>query len=114
MNGGLSVSDVTGVLRLETTNGGIHLEAVGGDVVAETTNGGMNVLLDGDRWEGKGLEAITTNGGVRVRVPEGYSARLETGTTNGGIDIDFPVVVQGRIGRRVTPISDGAARPFGS
>jgi len=102
MNGGISVVDVSGVLRLETMNGGIHLEAVSGDVVAETTNGGMNVLLDGDRWQGKGLDAVTTNGGVRVRIPDGYSAHLETGTVNGGIDIDFPVTVQGRIGRRVT------------
>jgi len=102
MNGGLSVVDVSGVLRLETMNGGIHLEAVSGDVVAETTNGGMHVLLDGDRWQGKGLDAVTTNGGVTVRIPDGYSAHLETGTVNGGIDIDFPVTVQGRIGRRVT------------
>jgi hypothetical protein len=102
MNGGISVVDVSGVLRLETMNGGIHLESVGGDVVAETTNGGMNVLLDGDRWQGKGLDAVTTNGGVTVRIPDGYSAHLETGTVNGGIDIDFPVTVQGRIGRRIT------------
>jgi len=102
MNGGISVVDVSGVLRLTTMNGGIHLEAVGGDVVAETTNGGMRVLLDGDRWQGRGLDAVTTNGGVTVRIPEGYSAHLETGTVNGGIDIDFPVTVQGRIGRRVT------------
>jgi putative adhesin len=102
MNGGLSIVDVSGVLRLETTNGGIHLEAVSGDVVAETTNGGMKVLLDGDRWQGKGLDAVTTNGGVSVHIPDGYSAHLETGTVNGAIDIDFPVTVQGRIGRRIT------------
>ena len=35
-------------------------------------------------------------------VPEGYSARLETGTTNGGMTVDFPVTVEGRIGRRLT------------
>jgi putative adhesin len=102
MNGGLSIVDVSGVLRLETTNGGIHLEAVSGDVVAETTNGGMKVLLDGDRWQGKGLDAVTTNGGVSVHIPDGYSAHLETGTVNGAIDIDFPVTVQGRVGRRIT------------
>lgn len=101
-NGGIEVVDVRGVLRLETTNGGIHLEGVAGDVVAETTNGGVDVRLVGERWEGKGLEAITSNGGVRVRIPDGYSAHLETGTVNGGIDIDFPVTVRGRIGRQVT------------
>ncbi|NOT07519.1 MAG: DUF4097 family beta strand repeat protein [Gemmatimonadales bacterium] len=101
-NGGLSVLGVTGTLRMETQNGGIHLESVGGDVIAETTNGGVQVDLDGDRWRGKGLEAITANGGVRVNVPRDYSAHLETGTVNGSVDIDFPVMVQGRIGRRIS------------
>lgn len=101
-NGGLSVADVTGMLRMETLNGGIHLASVNGDVVAETTNGGLHVDLDGDGWVGKGLDAVTTNGGVHLRVSTGYSAHLETGTVNGGVDIDFPVTVQGKIGRRIT------------
>ena len=101
-NGGIAVAEVTGTLRMETMNGGIHLDAVGGDVTAETTNGGLTVDLDGDRWQGKGLDATTTNGGVRVLVPASYSAHLETGTVNGGVDIDFPVTVQGRIGRRIS------------
>jgi DUF4097 and DUF4098 domain-containing protein YvlB len=95
---------------METQNGGIHLDAVNGDVVAETMNGGLHVALDGDRWEGKGLDATTTNGGVRVSVPRDYSAHLETGTVNGGVDIDFPVTVQGRIGRRIsTDLGRGGA-----
>jgi hypothetical protein len=101
-NGGISVADVTGTLRMETRNGGIHLESVNGDVVAETTNGGLHVDLDGDGWVGKGLDAVTTNGGVHLAVGRGYSAHLETGTVNGGVDIDFPVTVQGKIGRRIT------------
>ena len=101
-NGGIEVGGVTGVLRMETLNGGIHLDAVGGDVVAETTNGGVHVTLDGDHWQGKGLDATTTNGGVHVSVPRDYNAHLETGTVNGGVDIDFPVTVQGKIGRRIT------------
>lgn len=101
-NGGLSVSGVTGTLRMETLNGGIHLEGVGGDVVAETTNGGLHIALEGTQWEGKGLDATTTNGGVHATIPRNYSAHLVTGTVNGGVDIDFPVTVQGKIGRRIT------------
>jgi DUF4097 and DUF4098 domain-containing protein YvlB len=101
-NGGLAVAGVTGMLRMETLNGGIHLDGVNGDVVAETTNGGLHVDLDGDSWQGKGLDATTTNGGVHLSLPRGYSAHLETGTVNGGVDIDFPVTVQGKIGRRIT------------
>ena len=47
-------------------------------------------------------------GGVTLLVPANYSARLETGTVNGGIDIDFPVTVQGRVGRRLsTTLGEG-------
>ena len=101
-NGGIAVTDVSGVLRMQTQNGGVQLRSVAGDVLAETMNGGVDVRLEGDRWQGRGLEATTMNGGVRVLIPDNYNAHLETGTVNGGIDIDFPVTVRGRIGRRIT------------
>lgn len=101
-NGGIGVTDVAGRIDFRAVNGGVHLTGVGGDVVGRTTNGGLHVELDGRSWDGEGLDVETTNGGVTLRVPSDYSARLETGTVNGGIDIDFPVMVQGRIGRRLT------------
>ncbi len=48
---------------------------------------------------GAGLDVKTSNGGVRLAIPAGYNACLETGTVNGSLNIDFPVTVQGRIGR---------------
>ena len=98
-NGGIAVTDVRGELTFEARNGGISIDGLAGDVRGRTTNGGVDATLDGDTWDGTGLDLRTTNGGVRLRVPDDYSARLETGTVNGGIDIDFPVTVQGRIGR---------------
>jgi len=107
-NGAIAVADVRGELRLETQNGGIRLDGAAGNVRGRTTNGGIQATLAGATWEGAGLDLETTNGGVRLRIPEGYSARLETGTVNGGIDIDFPVTVQGRIGREFsTTLGDG-------
>jgi DUF4097 and DUF4098 domain-containing protein YvlB len=101
-NGGLSVEEIEGRMDLGTVNGGLSLRHVAGDVRAETTNGGLTVELDGDRWRGAGLDARTTNGGVQLDIPRDYSARLETGTVNGSMNIDFPVTVQGSIGRRIT------------
>jgi DUF4097 and DUF4098 domain-containing protein YvlB len=88
-------------MEFTTTNGGISLDQVGGDVRAETTNGGVNARLAGNTWKGRGLDLRTTNGGVSVSIPRGYNARLETGTTNGGMNIDFPITVQGLIGKRI-------------
>ena len=102
MNGGVSADSVDGRLDFEATNGGIHLTDVAGDVRAETTNGGVSATLGGSTWKGQGLDLRTTNGSVTLTIPRGYNARLETGTTNGGMNIDFPITVQGTIGRRIT------------
>lgn len=100
-NGGVSADSVQGHIDMETTNGGIHVGHVSGDVRGVTVNGGVTADLDGDRWNGAGLELRTTNGGVRLTLPANYNARLETGTVNGGMNIDFPVTLQGRIGREI-------------
>jgi hypothetical protein len=99
-NGGIGITEVTGDIEFRTTNGGVHLERLAGDVHGRTTNGGLRVELDGDSWEGAGLDVETTNGGIRLVIPDNYNAHLETGTTNGSFSIDFPVTVSGRIDRR--------------
>ena len=110
MNGGISLSEVDGRIDFEAMNGGVGLTRVSGDVRGHTTNGGLRVELDGSSWDGRGLDVETTNGGIELLVPEGYSADLETGTVNGGFQLDFPVTVQGRIGRRLnTTLGEGGA-----
>lgn len=100
-NGGIAITDVEGQIEFRTVNGGVSLARLGGDVRGSTSNGGVDVELDGSTWNGSGLEVQTENGGVRMTVPASYSARLETGTVNGRMNVDFPVTVQGRIGRNL-------------
>jgi DUF4097 and DUF4098 domain-containing protein YvlB len=88
-NGGLHVSDVEGTMNLHAVNGGLHLARLRGAVTAVTVNGGVRIDLMGDHWEGSGLEASSTNGGVHVSVPQAYSARFEGSTVNGQIRSDF-------------------------
>ena len=92
-NGGISVSDVEGVLGLRTMNGGIHLARLAGDVTGATTNGGVHVELMGNSWQGRQLDVGTTNGGVMLSVPDGFSAHVQATTVNGGIHLDFPLTV---------------------
>jgi hypothetical protein len=106
-NGSIAVARVRGDLEFRAQNGSLDLDGVAGNVRGRTTNGGVQAELTGDTWEGTGLDLETTNGAVRLRVPENYSARLETGTVNGGIDIDFPVTVTGRIGREFSTTLGG-------
>lgn len=109
-NGGITIEDVEGRMTFRTTNGGIRLRNVNGDVRGRTANGGLNVTLSGNGWHGAGLDVETNNGGVHLAVPDGYSAHLEAGTQNGGLRLDFPVTVQGRIGRTLsTDLGNGGA-----
>ena len=100
-NGGVSAEEIEGDLDFEAMNGGISVENVAGDVRGETTNGGVHASLSGRSWRGKGLNLRTMNGGVNLTIPRDYNASLETGTTNGGMRIEFPITVQGLIGKRI-------------
>jgi hypothetical protein len=109
-NGGISIADVSGTVGFEAVNGGVTLSRVAGNVRGTTVNGGVNVELAGARWEGTGLDARTTNGGVRVKVPDGYSCQLTVATVNGGVRADFPLTVQGRLDKRIeVPLGSGGA-----
>lgn len=110
LNGGISIHNVGGEIHAKTLNGGIDLGKISGDIDARTTNGGITVSLDGDRWRGKGLDLHTTNGSIKLSIPEYYSAELEAGTVNGGMKIDFPVKVQGWIKKSIeTTLGEGGA-----
>jgi hypothetical protein len=109
-NGPISVRDVTGRMQLRAVNGPLALARVGGDVHGRTTNGPIHVSLSGNRWEGTGLDAETSNGPVTLSVPASYSAHLVTGTQNGPMELGIPLTVQGRIGRHIeTDIGSGGA-----
>jgi hypothetical protein len=98
-NGAIRVSGVEGEMDFQTTNGAVTLASLAGQVKGRTTNGAVNVVLDGPTWTGPGLDVETTNGAVKLSVPDGYSARLQASTVNGRTRIDFPVTMQGRLDR---------------
>lgn len=107
-NGGITVDGVSGTLELEAHNGGLTIRNAGGDLRGRTTNGGITLVASGSRWDGRGVDLQTRNGGVTVTLPEGYNAQLETATVNGRFEIDFPIVLQGRIGRNIdTTLGNG-------
>lgn len=89
-NGGIDLHHLQGDLHAETTNGGLTLDALAGNVHVHTVNGGITVLLRGNSWQGAGLTAQTTNGGIKIKASPSYSAHLILQTTNGGVSINLP------------------------
>jgi Putative adhesin len=110
-NGGIAIGDFQGIAEFRAQNGGVTLKNVGGEIKGETTNGGLTIDLNGDRWDGMGLDVTTHNGGIKLTLPERYSAELETGTTNGRVTTDFPITVQGQLTREIhTTLGSGGVK----
>lgn len=102
LNGGISLDNLQAAITFETTNGSVNLANLGGEVKGETTNGGVNIALTGSKWEGKGLDVATTNGGIYWKLPRTYSAQLFTSTNMGGIHTSLPVTKSGMFHKEVT------------
>lgn len=110
-NGGISIEEFRGTANLRTHNGGITLRDVGGDLKGYAQNGSLRIELTGRSWDGAGLDLETRNGPVRLSLPAGYSAELETGTVNGRVHIDFPVMIHaGRERRFTTTLGSGGPK----
>lgn len=102
VNGGITVTSMQGQIDVETTNGGISLVDVSARTRGRTVNGGINAELAGDTIDGDAVDLRTTNGGIVLRIPEEFSARLDVRTVNGGVSSDFPVTRDGYGNRDVS------------
>ncbi len=99
VNGKIRAHGAHGTLEARTTNGSIDVVDAAGSARARTTNGAIDVELK-EVDENADLRFASTNGGIRVTLPETIAASVEASTTNGSITTDFPIRVQGRLNRR--------------
>jgi hypothetical protein len=89
LNGPLGVTSVRGTIDIQSLNGPVSLVDLAGAVEARVENGPLHVELQGAKWDGAGLDAVTHNGPVHFVVPENYSTRLTTGTIQGPQTIHY-------------------------
>ncbi len=112
VNGGVNVADVTGSIEAKTVNGGLNFARAGGKVKGETVNGGITMDLDGATWQGEGIDLETVNGGVKLSVPQSYSAQVKASTVHGGMNADFPgAQVEGKHSNRSMNLTLGSGGP---
>ena len=77
--GSIDLADVTGPVKVHTTNGQVTADGLrGGAVQAQTTNGSVDLTL----LEAGDVSARTTNGQIKVAVPAD-SYRVQSDTHNG-------------------------------
>jgi len=100
-NGGIHLDNMQSDIKFHAVNGGVSLANLGGQVTGGTVNGGLNIKLSGTKWEGKGLDVETTNGGISWHLPRDYSAQLFTSTNLGSMHTGLPITKSGMMHKEV-------------
>jgi len=77
INGPIALFGVSGVVDGEAVNGPIKFHGHAGDIRLAAQNGPLKVNLDASSWTGKGLRASTTNGPVKLVVPDDLRSGIE-------------------------------------
>ena len=116
-NGSMNLEGIMGEVELKTTNGSISANNINGDLDAKTTNGKINLIRISGNIKAKSTNGSitseilelnivkemnfrTTNGSVKLTLPNNINADFEAKTTNGKIYTDFPNLVQGEISKK--------------
>jgi DUF4097 and DUF4098 domain-containing protein YvlB len=98
-NGSVEARGARGAFDLETVNGEIKLLEAGGEGRLKSVNGGIRCHLD-EFYENGDLRARTTNGSIKIRLPEDAGAEFDAKTINGSVRLDFTLSGDVRIKRR--------------
>ena len=95
VSGDVSLADVSGRIKAESTSGDVIVNKVSGIVSASTTSGSVEVSIG--RIEGSGnMRFSSTSGSVRVIAPANLDAIVDMSTISGSLKTDFPIDVQER------------------
>ena len=98
-NGAIEIDGASGVLEARTKNGSIRIQNIRGRLQATTMNGRVRASFstppDGE------VALKTKNGSVRLTLPSHTHADVVARTANGSIATDFPLGVQGEIGKKL-------------
>jgi DUF4097 and DUF4098 domain-containing protein YvlB len=89
-NGNVEAREIDGRIRMETTNGKINASGIRGMVRCSTTNGSIVVRLD-QVTDNDEMTFKSTNGSIKLYLPESYSGFVDLKTTNGRIDSEFDI-----------------------
>ena len=116
-NGRIQVQESKGSLEAETLNGAIEIDGASGALEAQTKNGSIRIQNVRGRLQAKAMNGRvrasfstppdgevalnTKNGSVRLILPPHTHADVVARTANGSIATDFPLMVQGKIGKKL-------------
>ena len=113
INGGVTVGEIDGPVRLRSINGGAEVARATGYAEISSINGGVTMTIA--RLGERGVRANSINGGINLRFTEDLNADLDVSRFNGGVSAELANVTvlnrekhsrfQARIGSGGIPIT---------
>jgi DUF4097 and DUF4098 domain-containing protein YvlB len=88
INGGLSISGVSGPVKASSVNGAIKAEALGGEVELSTVNGPLEAAFNRLN-RANPISLTSVNGAIRLSLPAGAGASVNAHNRSGGIESPF-------------------------
>ncbi|MCX6633267.1 MAG: DUF4097 family beta strand repeat-containing protein [Candidatus Solibacter sp.] len=88
VNGGLSLSGMTGPVKASSVNGSIKAERMEGQVDLSTVNGFLDAGFERIS-KCNPISLSSVNGPIKVSLPSGAGAHVSAHNRSGGIDADF-------------------------
>jgi DUF4097 and DUF4098 domain-containing protein YvlB len=106
VNGGLSISGVTGIVKASSVNGSIKVDKLEGEADLSTVNGHVEAEFQSvSRCHPITLSSV--NGPIRLSLPAGASATVSADNRSGGIDSDFGRAWRASTGHRLDAALNG-------
>jgi hypothetical protein len=97
VDGDAELIGVTGNIEARTVDGDLDIEGILRGVRAKSTDGDVAIrvrsasVMDGD-WS-----VTTSDGSIRLEIPEGFGANLDVRVDDGSIESDHPLTLEGKI-----------------
>jgi DUF4097 and DUF4098 domain-containing protein YvlB len=106
VNGGLSISGVTGGVKASSVNGSIKVEKLAGETELSTINGHVEAEFQSiSRCHPITLSSV--NGPIRLSLPAGAAATLTAQNRSGGIDTEFGKAWRASTGHKLEASMNG-------
>ncbi len=88
VNGGLSLTGLTGPVKASAVNGDIRAEGLGGQADLSTVNGRLEIELT-EVSASRPVSLSSVNGPISLSIPSGVAANVEARNLSGGIQADL-------------------------
>jgi len=98
-NGKLNGKRISGTTAFNTHNGSVTCGDISGSTQLKSHNGSIEVYYTDTAPPVCDISIVTHNGGIELKTPPNFSAKIDASTHNGSINTNLPITVSGKISK---------------